>query len=357
MRGIARQKLGYYPLPQNEAERLRRFLSFHGDAVSALDPCAGGGAAMATITSGAKTVRHAIELDAFRAEEARSVLDHVIQGNCFDVHSAVELFSLLFENPPYDFEVGENRNGRMEYLFLEHTYRWLKPGGVLVLVIPGDRLSTCADILAVHFRDKAIYRLGEPESIRYKQIVVFGVRRTRREREQLKDWDVQRAKTKLLALTRTYDDLPVLPDEADKEFTVPPSGPAQLVYRGMPLDIVEDLLPGSAAYRQAGRILFAPEVRATGRPLTPLHGGHIGLLTTAGLLNGIFGEGPDIHVARWESIKVTDRFEETDENEVTTIRERERFTQSLTVVYADGTTAILDEGGKERHEECTSPHG
>jgi hypothetical protein len=71
-----------------------------------------------------------------------------------------------------------------------------------------------------------------------------------------------------------------------------------------------------------------------------------GLLTTAGLLNGIFGEGPDIHVARWESIKVTDRFEEADENEVTIIRERERFTQSLTVVYADGTTAILDEGSK-----------
>jgi len=52
-------------------------------------------------------------------------------------------------------------------------------------------------------------------------------------------------------------------------------------------------------------------------------------------------------VARWESIKVTDRFEETDENEVTTIRERERFTQALTLVYADGTTAILDEGSKE----------
>jgi hypothetical protein len=47
------------------------------------------------------------------------VLGQVLQGNCFDVQSAVETFSLLFENPPYDFEVGENRNGRMEYLFLE----------------------------------------------------------------------------------------------------------------------------------------------------------------------------------------------------------------------------------------------
>ena len=43
-------------------------------------------------------------------------------------------------------------------------------------------------------------------------------------------------------------------------------------------------------------------------------------------------------------MKVTDRFEETDDSGVTTIRERERFTQSLTLVYADGTTAILQEG-------------
>ncbi len=61
--------------------------------------------------------------------------------------------------------------------------------------------------------------------------------------------------------------------------------------------------PTSAAYRQVGRVLFAPEVRATGRPLTPLHGGHVGLLTTSGLLNGVFGEGPHLHVAQWEAVK------------------------------------------------------
>jgi hypothetical protein len=71
------------------------------------------------------------------------------------------------------------------------------------------------------------------------------------------------------------------------------------------------------------------------------------LLTTSGLINGIFGEGPDLHVARWESVKVTDRFEETGEDHVTTIRERERFTQCLTLVYADGATAILQDGDKQ----------
>lgn len=348
MRGIARQKLGYYPLAENEAARIREFLVFPDNlGASALDPCAGTGAAIAAITAGAQVIRHAIELDAFRADEASTKLEHTIQGNCFDVHCPVDSFSLLFENPPYDFEVGENVNDRMEHLFLDHTYRWLTPGGILVLVIPGDRLATCAAILAVHFRDKVIYRLREPESVRYKQIVVFGVRRTRNERNQLRDVDVHRAKAKLLAGARSYDELPVLPDVPDKPFVVPPGGLVRMVYRGMPLDIVEDLLPRSAAYRQAGRTLFASEVRVTGRPLTPLHGGHIGLLTTSGLLNGIFGDGPDRHVARWESIKVTDRFEETDEKEITTIRERERFTQSLTVVYADGATAILDERSKQ----------
>jgi hypothetical protein len=164
----------------------------------------------------------------------------------------------------------------MEQLFLEHTYRWLKPGGVLILVIPGNRLSECADILAVHFRDKALYRLSEPESIRYNQIALFGVRRTRREREVLKDWDVQHAKSKLLGLARNSNALPALPDTPDRQFVVPPSGRVQFLYRGLPLDAIEDLLPASAAHRQAGRILFAPEVRATGQPLTPLHGGHVG---------------------------------------------------------------------------------
>ena len=343
MQNVARQKLCYFPLSPREAERVRQFLVF-GEAASVLDPCAGTGAALARVTSNARALRCGVELDAFRAEEARKVLDQVIQGNCFDVQCSVESFSLLFANPPYDHEVSEGRNARMERLFLEHTYRWLLPGGVLVLVIPGGRLGECAEILAVHFKDKAVYRLSEPEAVRYGQIVVFGVRRSRRERDQLKDWDVQRAKARLLGFARNPNDLPVLPDEADRQFAVPPAVPPQLVYRGLPLDAIEDLLPASAAYRQAGRILFAPEVRATGRPLTPLHGGHVGLLTTSGLLNGVFGEGPDLHVARWEAVKVTDRFEETDDHGVTTIRERERFTQSLTLVYADGTTAILQEG-------------
>jgi hypothetical protein len=39
---------------------------------------------------------------------------------------------------------------------------------VLVLVVPGDRLSVCGRVLAFHFKEKRAYRLGTPEALKYK---------------------------------------------------------------------------------------------------------------------------------------------------------------------------------------------
>ena len=66
-----------------------------------------------------------------------------------------------------------------------------------------------------------------------------------------------------------------------------------------------------------------------------------GLLAVSGLLNGIFGDGPTLHIARWQSVKVTDTVEESDDAGVTTIREKERFSHELRVVFRDGRVAVL----------------
>jgi len=58
------------------------------------------------------------------------------------------------------------------------------------------------------------------------------------------------------------------------------------------------------------------------------------------MLNGIFGEGEARHVANWQSIKTIDRTEE-EEDGATVIREKERFSNELTVVFSSGITAIL----------------
>jgi len=69
-----------------------------------------------------------------------------------------------------------------------------------------------------------------------------------------------------------------------------------------------------------------------------------GLLCTSSLLNGCFGREKDLHLSFWESVKVVDKVEEEGGSPgAMVIRERERFSQRLTLLYGDGRFALLSE--------------
>jgi len=122
MRFSGKSRLGFYPLPICEARQIRKFLLFPDSLSAALDPCVGDGVAFEAITAGADVLRYGIELDAYRAEQASKRVGKIIQANTLEVHCPVESFSLIFENPPYDWTLGmEGR--RTEQAFLSHTYR------------------------------------------------------------------------------------------------------------------------------------------------------------------------------------------------------------------------------------------
>jgi hypothetical protein len=343
MRPHGKTKLGFFPLPVLEAARLRNCLAANSE-FSSLDPCVGDGVAFAHLVQGMEARRYGVELDAYRADQARNQGIETLQASTFDVRSPVEAFSLLYLNPPYDLETGATNNQRLELVFLEHTYRWLKPGGVLVFIIPQLQLRVCARILSEHFTDLSVHRLTEPASVQYKQIAVLGVRRKRHQHAR---------DSILLESVRWLEDLAVKPDlepigdTSSIRHEIPASGPVTLVHAGIPLDEVEDLLLESAAYRQASRILLPKQQDVCGRPLTPLHGGHVGLLCTAGMLNGIFGEGEERHIAHWRSVKFTDHWEEDEEDGTKILHDRERFSHELTLVYANGKTKILTHEKKE----------
>ena len=345
MRPHGKTKLGFYPLPVPEAERLKNCLTFPPE-FSALDPCVGDGVAFTHLLKGTQACRYGIEIDADRAEQATSLGIDTLQANTLNERCSADALSLLYLNPPYDFETGQTNNQRLELVFLEHTYRWLKPGGVLVFVIPQPQLRPCARILSEHFADLFVYRLTEPASVQYKQVAVLGVRRKRH--QHIRDSALLDS-VRWLEMLASKDDLETLGDTPAVRHELPNSGPAVLTNTGIPLDEVEDLLPESAAYRQACRVLLPKQRDVRGRPLTPLHGGHVGLLCTAGMLNGVFGEGEDRHIAHWRSVKFTDHWEEQEEDGTKILHDRERFSHELTLVFADGETQILT------HEKKDSP--
>lgn len=343
MRLHGQLKLGFFPLPVVEAKRLKSLLTFP-ERFSALDPCVGDGAAFAHLLHEAPARRYGIEIDAYRAEQARALDVEALQADAMEVFCPAESLSLLYLNPPYDWEAGASNNQRLEFVFLEHTYRWLKPTGVLLCVIPQNRLAKCARLLSEQFTDLRVFRLTEPACLQFKQIVVLASRRKRHARV---------SDTALLEGTRYLEnltmrpDLPCLGDAPDAKYEVPSSEPIVLTHTGLPLDEVEDLLLESAAYRQASRLLLPKQRDVRGRPLTPLHGGHVGLLCTAGMLNGVFGEGEDRHIAHWRSLKFTDHWEEEEEDGTKILHDRERFSHELTLVFTDGKTQILTHEKKE----------
>jgi hypothetical protein len=153
MRIQGKLRLGYFPLPLAEARRIRACLCYPAAVYSAIDPCIGDGGAFSEVTSETCARRYGVELDAYRAEQAATVVDELIHGDCLEVHCPVESFGLLFLNPPYDWTTGGVRSERTERVFLAHTYRWLKVGGVLILVVPAVHVRECGEILASQFKD------------------------------------------------------------------------------------------------------------------------------------------------------------------------------------------------------------
>ena len=72
--------------------------------------------------------------------------------------------------------------------------------------------------------------------------------------------------------------LPALNQDVAGRYAIPPSSPVTIAYAGLPLDVVEDALQRSVAMQNARGILVRKQQKMTGRPVTPLHKGHVGTI-------------------------------------------------------------------------------
>lgn len=336
-RPFARLKLGYYPLPLEEAQNVRGLLSASGP-YHAIDPCAGDGSALLELTTNTDAHLSAIEIDADRSACCGQRGIPTIHGSAFECRVQSESCSLLYLNPPYDTELGPHHNRRMESVFLEHCYRWVCTDGVLIFVIPVSALNSCARLLASQFERIRLFRLEHPECVRFHQIAVIGTRKKSHARGEPGGVDA------LLRAGYQPSAIAVLKHGVAERVFIPPSAPAPIHYTGLPLDEIEDAIERSVAMQNARGVLVRKHQKMSGRPVTPLHKGHVGLLACSGMLNGFFGSGEDRHIAHWRAVKHVDEFnEEGEELGETIIRRRERFSHELTLAFENGRILELKE--------------
>ncbi|OGW79309.1 MAG: hypothetical protein A2Z83_09170 [Omnitrophica bacterium GWA2_52_8] len=282
MRTQGKMKAGFYPTPVEVVDLIADFIRrpIFSDGIRFLDPCAGEGEALRVLASrlGVKET-YGVELDQTRAKQAAANIKQVIPGSFESMKSVWRGFSLLFLNPPYDYD---EEAKRLEYKFLVKLTPYLQTGGLLVYLIVQKHLNKeTARYLASHFEDIEVRRFPDPYFERFSQIVIFGVRREGAFRSPESERTLER-------ISRlSTDEIPMLqkPDYPLYELV---SGSPNFAFYSETVHPEETLseIRTSGLY-QDGRVtdILFPVSRPKIKPLMPLRRGHLAMLISAGFLN------------------------------------------------------------------------
>jgi hypothetical protein len=331
MRIHGRIKMGHYPTPPRVVQLIRNYLAFPPGQFSTLDPCSGEGDALAGLIAETNAITYGVELDHNRAEESKRRLHQVLRCGIEETRVQHRSCSLLLLNPPYDDltleEEANAKTERQERVFLRIVVPYVIPGGVLVYIIPQNRLDKAiARLLVSRFERIGVFRFPDLEYGDFRQIVVFGIKKANN------SLDEQEA-SRLQNIPKI--ELSPLSDKAEMVYPVPASGPLTL-FRSILVD-PEDLkkhIAQSPLWKRFTALTTRSELRMP-RPPLPLHSGHLGLLLAAGKLDGIMGAGDDRHLVKGSVRKITTVLQEI-KGEVLEERELDRYVVSIKILDQHG---------------------
>ncbi len=338
MRLAGREAMGYYPTPVSVVERIKSFIQIPNYSVTLLDPCAGESLALNKLAEGLQATTYGIELDNYRAQEAKTRIQNVLHCGFEEARISNRAFSCLFLNPPYDFESVEKEeeiSSRKEKWFLQGTIQYLQPKGLLIYIIPQYSLSrSIAKILSYRFENFRVCRFPDGEFEAFRQIVLFATRKG----QNSSDEDMQ-AELELVP----KKDLAELPFMEEPVYKLPSAIPIQL-FRSSRID-PEELkkeLKESALWGKFSDMANIKPLEIK-RPPLPLHTGHIGLLLASGMLDGVVGEpgSLDRHIVRGVVEKITISYEEQPSDEVIEEHQLEQFRVSIKLLKQNGDIVRL----------------
>jgi hypothetical protein len=163
-------------------------------------------------------------------------------------------------------------------------------------VVPAQHVCDCGEILASRFKDTRIFRLTDLEAVRYRRGSYLG------NTPQPSGATEGRRGHRAILSSQTSEELRASrPGRRQHAFVFGSRKRfAQAgVSRPTCFDVIEDLLPRS---RPTARLLESSSSPAAlkGRPLTPLHSGHVALCCERNV-ERVFGSGKGRHVAAWQS--------------------------------------------------------
>ncbi len=306
-------RIGYYPTDIAHVKLMKAALKFPDSKVNLFDPCCGCGMALETLGRDENVVTYGIELDESRGQEAEGRLDRIGFGSYFHSMVSHEAFHALFLNPPYLSVIGEGgTKARSEKRFLVESIHNLMLGGVLMYVILYYRLTwDICRVLCDNFEDISLYRFSDSEFSKFKQIVVFGVKK--------KKGDGKEQSEILSQYAMLPEKIPMIDTLAEDRYSLPEQEKKVDVFKGAVFNLGE--LQRQMAKSKSINLFFEKsQIDAIEkRPLLPLNIGQVGLIGGSGLING-YVDCDNPHIIKGRVIKEIKRRENEEENTLTETR-------------------------------------
>lgn len=315
-------RMGFFATPEEQGNYLRQLLSFTGDA-SILDPTAGEGDILKQLTKDQshQLTTYAVELDDNRFEKAKAQLDHVVHAPLESMVVSNESFSLLYLNPPYDFEMkGEDGKAeRKEHRFLLQSSRYLAKHGILIYVIPSYRFSDkrIARFLATNFDNVGLMKFSSKDYDDFKQAIFIGRKKSGKRKvtnQKLLDFLLRMDEPTFVDQYVTPIDVMV---SANKTWKVP-SGKTSIDIFYSRLEskseYIEDMLnsKGFHAFKERTK---PKALSIGGDPIINIPQGQMALLLASGAINGLIGHGDKLHAVQGMEIVSKETTEEKKQHE------------------------------------------
>lgn len=294
-----------------------------------LDPCAGTGEPLALLGNHLGLRTYGVELHPDRYAQAKPRLDVCLNG-AREFLETDGLFNLVFSNPPYDQDAGGQR---MEVAHIRADLELLLAGGLGIWVIPETILDNglCL-LLATHLRQITIRRFPQPEYDRFKQVVIFGLKRD------------QPAST-VYSPTKMLEEVlragPPILQVSELAYRYPDTELPLTTFRlSLPdtSQVLTELETVGVHTLDAWQTLLG----STGmgfdqfQPVLPLTAGHTAMAIAAGIVNGtaveIDGQPHLIKGSTGKRLTVITETEATEDGTERTIREREQLVQTITAL-------------------------
>lgn len=239
----------------------------------------------------------------------------------------------------------------VSYLSLfKETYEYVKKGGILVYIIPQERLTPdIVKILVYRFRNLHVFRFMEEEYKAFGQVVVFGIRK------EIPTVDNDEAK-RLSSYWNHEIEPPVIERAKEPIYSVPPATKIPLFrsrfLRGK--DLVKDVAISTLWQRAKEMGVRREAVLSGARPPIPLHKGHMGLALVSGALDGNIGTGDNRHLVKGRVMKTVvtsgDMEVRGDGSEITKTIERDIYSVTVDLLTKDGDVIKLMSETKEEEK-------